>query len=175
MRLSIRFRTASIISLVSLPVLLSSCLGAVTDSLQGDSYMEARIDGQAWKAGNGTYYLNYGGYAADSLSLFSGVHVVGSTGLEELLTLKVAKAKEGVYALQRLNLVNFVSYERAGGEAYLVRSGTISITRVSGDRIEGEFECELYQDADGPNPGKTLRITEGRFAADNADFNFPSL
>jgi hypothetical protein len=151
-----------------------SLIGVGNEILKGDSYMTAQVNGKTWSASSGAFFVNYDKPAKDGKSTGGGLQITAMNSLDEMVTFMVSTAKPDSFPLGALKFSNLAGYEK-GGDAYLVRTGYVKITRVTEDQVEGVFELDMVADEDALTAGKLLRFRDGHFKAGTTDSGLKSM
>jgi hypothetical protein len=113
-------------------------------------FMSAQVEGKAFNAG--TFVVARAGVTTSINGTFGPVSNPESIGLS------VQHAKIGTFTFKE-NGEDFAVYNSPTGE-YLSMSGTLQITAITGEWIEGNFNFIAHSIAD---PSKHMAISNGEF------------
>ncbi len=153
--------------LLALLLAFSTVLVSCSDDATGPegSDMTFTIDGQSWSAGA----ISSSGDLPNMLITGSTVNTTpleslffDLTGIEEGATIKLNGDNFGNSAEFRVGTDKWTTLNDPTGDG----SGTVTITKVTDDRIEGTFECTVYEDPEDANSASRV-ITNGKFSAPN--------
>lgn len=134
-------------ALIATPVLLAACDSAPTPADASAAFLHAQVVGAFATEHRGGAVFSGGTMSADHFMLHISSHdpdADSHLGLQ-MLGVRSASLEPGVYPLEPRNFLfgdadgNTAIYLR-GGDRYVAESGTLTITHVSHERLEGSFE-----------------------------------
>lgn len=155
------------VAALGLGAMLAGCdsgPGGTDIDIQGGTYMTARIDGTPWQAVERVYFF-VGPPGDTALPGASPRGLIGvGANQSSNLDFMIAAAGPDSVPLENVSGKSLGEFTK-DGNTFFTRSGYVKIARVSDSLAEGTFECELRASDDSADPGKMIRMTEGKFLA----------